>query len=427
MDRIPLTLTCWLALTVSLFAQANYEESRVPDYELPDPLVTAAGEKVTTARQWEEVRRPEILRLLGEEMFGVAPVGRPDVQRFEILARKESALDGLAHRKEVRISLTEKPDGPTMELLLYVPASAEKPAPAFLGLNFMGNHTITTEKDVRLNEGWMRNRADRGIENHRATEASRGTSASRWPLRMILERGYALGTIYYGDIDPDFHDEFKNGIHPHYYREGQTRPGPSEWGSIAAWAWALSRALDYLEQDSSVDATRVAVIGHSRLGKTSLWAGATDPRFALTISNNSGCGGAALSKRAFGETVARINKSFPHWFCDNFKKYGDNEKALPFDQHFLIALMAPRPVYVASAVEDRWADPRGEYLAAKHASPVYELLGKPGLPGDGYPEVGQKLHGTIGYHLRAGKHDVTDEDWGHYLDFADRHLRGQQP
>jgi hypothetical protein len=390
----------------------NYDESKMPAYTLPDPLVFNNGSKVVTKADWAR-RRAEIYRLFENEVYGVSPEWHGKVKVSET-SSKEKALDGKAIRKEVKLTLINGDKSLEMNLLIYLPYST-KPVPVFVGYNFEGNQAVTNEPDVAIATSWMRNNKAAGITNNKASESSRGSEASRWSVKEMISRGYGLVTIYYGDADPDFDDGFKNGVHALY---DQQRDATS-WGTIAGWAWGLSRVMDYLEKVPAVDSKKVIVMGHSRLGKTALWAGASDKRFAIVISNCSGCGGAALSKRIYGETVGLINKTFPHWFCGNFKKYNNNEENLPVDQHELLALIAPRPLYVASAEEDLWADPKGEFLSCVAASPVYELLGMKGLPTSIMPPVSQPQIGTIAYHIRPGKHDVTLYDWQRYMDFAD--------
>ncbi|MFN7922713.1 MAG: acetylxylan esterase [Bryobacteraceae bacterium] len=401
-------------------AQTNYNESAVVDYTLPDPLVTRQGARVTKASQWP-ARRAEILDLFQSQVYGRS-AARPAKIEFEIARQDAEALGGKAVRKEVTVWLTPDRKGPSMSVLVYTPKGAG-PFPVFLGLNFNGNQAVHADPGIAISKNWMRPARDGSVENNRANEKSRGTEASRWQIDYVLSRGYAVASVYYGDIFPDHKDGLGDSIIPRLYRPGQTAQAPDDWNAIGAWAWGLSRALDYIEKDPSLDAKRVAVHGHSRLGKTSLWAGAMDERFALVISNDSGEGGAALARRNFGETVERINTAFPHWFNANFKRYNKDVAGLPVDQHMLIALIAPRPVYIASAQEDLWADPRGEFLGGKGADPVYRLLGTDGLAASDSPPLHQPVMSRIGYHVRAGKHDVTKYDWEQFVAFADKHMK----
>jgi hypothetical protein len=335
--------------------------------------------------------------------------------KFEKLSEKKDALDGKAIQREIRLTLINGNKTHSMNVLFLLPHSA-KPVPVFVGCNFSGNHTVTNDPDIQVTSSWVRNNAQ--IKDNKAKESNRGSDRSSWCADELISRGYGLVTVYYGDIDPDFDDGFQNGVHALF---NQPRDAKS-WGSIGAWSFGLSRIMDYIEKVPEINSKKVIVFGHSRLGKTSMWAGASDKRFAMVISNNSGCGGAALSKRIYGETVGLINKTFPHWFCGNFKKYNDNEAALPVDQHELIALIAPRPIYVASSEDDLWADPKGEFLSCVAATPVYQLLGLQGLPIREMPGVSQPSMGTIAYHMRPGKHGVTSYDWQRYMDFADMQL-----
>ncbi len=384
------------------------DEAKVPAYTLPDVLGPVRSPKAWPAR------REQILELYRTEVFGRSP-GRPANQIFTVEAVDQAALGGRAVRKLVTISFGA---GPQMHMLLYLPAG--KPAaPVFLGLSFAGNQTVCNDPGVPLAEEWVRDRDTKQMVKRTAPESSRGSRASQWQLDAILEHGYGLATIYYGDIEPDFDGGMKYGVRPLFFRPGQTEPAADDWAAIGAWAWGLSRAMDYLETDRGVDARHVAVFGHSRLGKTALWAGAQDTRFAMVISNESGEGGASISRRDFGERTTDLNTHFPHWFCLNFRQYNGREDQMPFDSHFLLALTAPRALYIASAEGDLESDPRGEFLAAVNASPVWELLGKPGIGTDRMPAVHQPIMHTVAYHIRAGKHDVTAYDWTQYLKFAD--------
>ncbi len=389
------------------------------DSALPDPLVTMDGETIKSIDEWETVRKPEIARLFAHYMYGYMPAS-PENINFKIDAVDASYLDGEAIKKQITINFGPS-DTPPIHLLLVVPKNNPDPVPVFLGLNFHGNHSVLPDTDIPLTTIWQPERGQ-GVVDNMATEDSRGTGASRWSIEEVIARGYASATFYHGDLDPD-KDDFSDGIHASMLQVDGSSRTDSSWGSLAAWAYGLHRAVDYLVTDPDIDSEKIVVMGHSRNGKAALLAGATDDRIALVISNQSGCGGAALSRRKQGETVKAINDRFPHWFNINFRHFNENEDQLPLDQHLLVALIAPRPVLVASAEDDKWADPEGEFLALKGANPVYKLYGKAGLIVDEMPDLNQLEGAELSYHIRPGGHGVGSKDWGVFMNFADQFFR----
>jgi hypothetical protein len=358
-------------------SEANYVETKVPPYTLPDPLVARDGSRVT--KETWPARRAEILELFRQHVYGRAPVDKPQGLSFKTLEEEADDLGGRATRRLVEISFDTPHVGRfKFPVQLYLPNAARRPAPAVVLLQFQGLTDPITP--------------------------------------LVIDRGYALAIFDRNGVAEDDKDTFRAGVINAFSGDGPLVG--DAWRAIAAWAWGASRVVDYLESEPAIDRRRISVAGHSRMGKTALWAGATDERFAAVLSNNSGCGGAALARRVFGETVGRINTVFPHWFCENHHRYNDREADLPVDQHMLVALIAPRAVYVTSADEDLWADPRGEFLSCVHASPVYHLLGADGLGTVKMPPLDRPIaSGGIGYHVRRGRHDLAEYDWERFLDF----------
>ncbi|MFT3787035.1 MAG: hypothetical protein QM770_12860 [Tepidisphaeraceae bacterium] len=396
---------------------------------IPDPLVMNDGTRVTSVEQWRAKRRPEIVTLLTREMYGVSPA--PTKLATEIFDEDRNALGGKATRRQVAFYWTGDKAGPRMDLLIYLPSDAKEPVPVIFGLNFWGNHAVTADPGVRLTTNYVEAKPNgfvdpSGLQQHHATDASRGIDAKRWSIEQMLARGYGFATAYRGDIDPDLAkpadlpDGFFPGIKS-LFPELQNRD--DNFGTVAAWAWACSRVMDYLQTDRDVDAQRVALFGWSRLGKAAIWAAANDERFALLISSEAGAGGATLFHHNVGENIQRLTTIFPHWYARNFAKYAGRETTMPFDQHFALALVAPRPVYVASSEGSTIFDPIGEFQGLKYAEPVWILCGKTGIPADDLPPLDQPSIGYLAYHRRTGKHDVLPFDWQHYLDFCDRHLK----
>lgn len=399
----------------------NYKEVNVPPYVLLRPLQFADGGVVKNTAEWSS-RRVELLHAFQVNVFGRTPeAARHLPLRYRVLEHDASALDGLAVRRQVIIPLTSDGEhGPAMHLLLYLPAHSTAPSPVILGLNFDGNAAVADDPGIIATPIWLKG-AERGDPPQLVPFAKerRGSSAPEWQVEMLLRHGYGLATVYYGDIGPDSKNAFQLSIQSYYLDKGQTALRPGDWGSLAAWAWGLSRALDYLQTDPQIDAKEIAVTGHSRLGKAADWAAAQDERFAALLSTESGKGGQSLYHREFGEDIAHLEHSFPYWFCQNFAQWVDRDREIPVDGNLLLALIAPRPLYVASAAQDLFSDPRGEFLATQNVGQVYELFGKHGLNVTRMPEVDQPVMHDVAYHIRSGVHDVTAFDWAQYLTFLD--------
>lgn len=412
-----LSLVTSLAMAGEAPVPVNLDEASIPLYTLPDPLVCTDGTRVADAAIWRSRRRPELLQLFTEEMYGRTLLGRPTAMRFVLQEQQVDARAGTAIRLRVGVLFEGREDGRRMELLVFLPKAAKRPAPMFLGLNFDGNYTVTDDADLPIPGHWVKGLFTHRVKDNRADAAGRGIHQEMWQVDRIIAGGWGLITAGYGEVEPDLPGRWREGP-----RGLAPEPGARDWGSIGAWAWALSRALDWAETEPRIDASRVVVTGFSRLGKAAMWAGAQDERFAAVVSLGSGAGGIALSKRIYGETVAHIRGNKGQWYCPAYQRYMGDEAALPMDQHELGALIAPRPLLILSAQDDRWSDPKGEFLGGQGADPVYRLLGTDGLAAREWPEAGVFIDSRIGYAMRTGKHDVTVDDWRVMLAFSDHHL-----
>jgi hypothetical protein len=362
---------------------------------IPDPLINQWGERISTIEQWNKEQRPLLLGLFKEHVYGIESVNNPESLSFK-LDVKDGMMEGKAVRKKVSITYEGSGGKGTINLVLFIPKDAVKPVPVFLLIN---------------------NRQFVNIDPERITKSP------FWPAEIMIERGYGAAAFAVDDVDPDKYDGFKDGVHGIF--DSQDVPRQSNaWGTISAWAWGASRVMDYFETDQDIDVKRIALVGHSRAGKTSLWAGAQDERFAMVVGNNSGSTGAAVSRGKIGETIQNINDAFPHWFCENYKKFNSREYELPVDQHMLLALIAPRLLYITSASEDIWADPESEFLSCTLAESVFNLFGLKGLrigeiPGANSPVIGEHM----AYHLREGGHNLTEYDWNCFMDYSDKYMK----
>jgi hypothetical protein len=422
-----LTIVTMIAATFAPAKQdhTNLEESKVGPYTLPPLLVTQEGKQIRTADEWTNKRRPQILKLYEDNVYGQVPAWSKNDLRFKVVEESRTALNGTAHRKQVEIRFSDEPNSPVIHLLLYTPVNAKGVVPVFLCLHFSGNWAITEDPDVRLYELWNRATQQKVMP---PADVKRGTS-KEWNVPLVLERGYGVAAINYNDIEPDPADKdapawtgSSLGVRAMLRPKDQITDGPNGWGDIAAWAWGMSRGLDYLLTDHAVDPHRIIAVGQSRLGKTVLWAGAKDQRFAMVVASCSGESGAAISRRDYGENVDNMTTTYLYQFCQSFARFNHHWNDLPVDSHMLVALIAPRPLFLNTGTEDQWSDPKGEFLGAQAASPAYALFGKKGLNDDQMPPPDTPVLRDIAFHEHTGRHAILPTDWKLFLDYADLKL-----
>ncbi|QEL20250.1 glucuronyl esterase domain-containing protein [Limnoglobus roseus] len=388
----------------------------------PDPLTTFAGEKVTTKEVWLKERRPELKELFQRYMYGRLPESGKVTGVVKYEDKQAFGGKGTLREVELQIDAFGKTNALQIYLMIALPNAPVGAVPTFVGPNFGGNHLYTTDPNIRIPEAWMYDKYP-GVKNNQATKEGRGLATDVWPLEVIIGRGYGVATFYNGDVQPD-RPNVDEG-----FRKLMPKPkgdGPDDaTATIMSWAWGVSRCADYLSTISEVDAKRLAVVGHSRLGKTALLAGAFDERFALVLPHQAGCGGTGPSRHddPKAEGVKRINTAFPHWFSTSFKAFNDATEKLPFDQHCLAALCAPRPMLYTNATDDLWANPSGQFEMLKLATPVYELLGVTGLEATTMSPPNKLIESRLGYFIRPGKHAMTPDDWKAFMAFADKWLK----
>jgi len=397
----------------------NYDEALTGSYTLPDPLVFSDGKKVKNTIQWNKKRRPQILALFEEYQYGKIPASLNDIS-FNVFDRGTIALDGKAIRKQITVFFTKDTSDNKMDILIYLPVSSDKPVPLFFNISFSPNATIIDDPGIKIGFVWDR--------EGKKVPAQRKSAFGRIDINQFLSEGIGFATVYYGDIEPDFGDGIKYGIRGHYLKEGEKYPASDEWGTISAWSWGISRAMDYFETDPQIDSKKVALFGVSRLGKAVLWTGARDSRFGMVIASCSGEGGAALSRRLYGETIDHMTHPTRYFyqFAGNWRNYKDDPSQSPVDAHMLISLMVPRPLLLQTGDADKWSDPKGEFLAAVAAGPAYELFGKKSLETDIYPESGKPILNDLGYYMHAGGHGAMPADYKIFIRFMKMHFLGNE-